>query len=133
MAFVLDASVTAVWAFCDEQQPVADSAFRALDHEQAWVPTLWWYEIRNILLVNERRNRITVAESTQFLIDMDNFPIFVDEEREPGGLFELARLYSLTVHDAAYLELAMRKRVPLATLDKALRLAAEAAGVALLS
>jgi predicted nucleic acid-binding protein len=133
MAFVLDASVTIVWAMRDEEHAVAQFALHALDTERALVPAIWWYEVRNILLVSERRQRISVADSIQFVKDLGNFPIDLDEVWTQAGLTELARLYSLSVYDAAYLELAIRKRIPLATLDKALRSAAEAAGIPLLA
>ena len=69
MPFVLDASVTASWAFPDEQNSVADRIGQLLESsaDSAIVPSLWWFEVRNILLVNERRGRTTVARSTVFL------------------------------------------------------------------
>lgn len=133
MSFVLDASVTIVWAMQDEMHPVADLAFEKLDTEQALVPALWWYEVRNILVVNERRMRISVADSTQFQRDLGKYPIRIGQIFDRPSLVDLARRFQITVYDAAYLELAIREQVPLATLDKALRVAAEAAGVPLLA
>jgi predicted nucleic acid-binding protein len=133
MAFVLDASVTVVWAMLDETHPVADLAFQRLDTEGALVPAIWWYEIRNILLVNERRQRISLADSTQFLDNLQDYPIEVQGILDHTTVAELARQYGLTIYDAAYLDLALRHHLPIATLDKALQAAAEAAGVPLLA
>ncbi len=133
MPFVLDASVTITWAMRDEEHPVADAAASRLKLEEALVPAIWWYEVRNILLVNERRKRISQTDSTQFFRDLDQLPIQADGAPDQSNLLRLARQYRLTVYDAAYLELAQRRGVPLATLDKALRAAAEAAGIPLLA
>jgi predicted nucleic acid-binding protein len=133
MPFVLDASVIITWAMQDEEHPIADIAARQLELEQALVPAIWWYEVRNILLVNERRQRISQEDSTQFLQGLDELPIRIDGVLENLSLSDLARQYRLTIYDAAYLQLAIRERLPLATLDKALRPAAEAAGVPLLA
>lgn len=133
MAFVLDASVTIVWAMLDETHPVAELAFQRLDTEGALVPAIWWYEIRNILLVNERRQRISLADSTQFLDNLQDYPIEVQGIPDHTTVAELARQYGLTIYDAAYLELALQHHIPIATLDKTLQAAAEAAGVPLLA
>jgi predicted nucleic acid-binding protein len=133
MPFVLDASVTITWAMQDETHPIADAASRRLLLDQGLVPPIWWCEVRNILLINERRQRISQADSTRFLHELDELPIKMDGVLDRPNLPDLARQFRLTVYDAAYLELAVRKSVPLATLDKALRTAAEAAGVPLLA
>jgi predicted nucleic acid-binding protein len=133
MSFVLDASVTITWAMRDEEHPVADAGAGRLKLEEALVPAIWWYEVRNILLINEKRQRISQTDSTRFLLDLDELPIQVDGISNRSNLLDLARQYRLTVYDAAYLELAQRHGVPLATLDKALRTAAEAAGIPLLA
>ena len=135
MAFVLDASVTLTWAFPDEHHPVALRANQLLEEtpEIALVPDLWWYEVRNILLVNERRGRITAEGTAVFLKSLVNLRIEIDSEHDGLPLLDLARSYELTVYDAAYLALAQRERIALATLDKALQAAARSAGVALLS
>ena len=67
MAFVLDASVSAVWALADESSSVADIAANRMKTENALVPPLWWYEVRNLLIVNERRQRMTVDDSAHYL------------------------------------------------------------------
>jgi predicted nucleic acid-binding protein len=133
MRFVLDASIAITWVMRDEDHPLADRAFRELQSGSAIVPGIWWYEIRNILVLNERRNRISPADSAQFLLDLGQFSIDVYFPDDGALLMDLSRRYRLTVYDAAYLALAMRDRLPLATLDKALQAAAQAAGVALLA
>jgi predicted nucleic acid-binding protein len=134
MAFVLDASVTLSWAFPDEQNPMALRAEQLLESEaeSALVPVLWWYEVRNILIVSERRGRTTPSNTAIFLKALASLPIVIDPEQDDRFLLTLARQYGLTIYDAAYLALAIREQVPLATYDKALKTAAVACGVALL-
>jgi predicted nucleic acid-binding protein len=138
MAFVLDASVSAVWALIDETNPMATQILdrwvaNPVDPETAFVPSLWWFEIRNLLVINERRKRIVAADSVSFLRVMSSFPIQIDEEPEEDAIFMFARRHQLSFYDAAYLELAQRRGVPLATLDKGLLNAAQAAGIPLLA
>jgi predicted nucleic acid-binding protein len=131
MAFVLDASVSACWAFADEDHAIADAAFSSLQTEQAVVPALWWFEVRNILVVNERRGRIHERETDFFLRALALFRIRIDREPEPAGVLRMARAQGLSVYDAAYLELAYREKLPLATLDRRLGEAARLVGVQL--
>jgi predicted nucleic acid-binding protein len=133
MAFVLDTSISAVWALADESSPLAERAANRLMKEVALVPQIWWYEIRNLLVVSERRKRITTADTIQYLKLLSTFPIQVDGIEDEQAIFRCARQFQLSFYDAAYLALAMRDRLPLATLDKALQAAAQAAGVALLA
>jgi predicted nucleic acid-binding protein len=131
MAFVLDASVSACWAFADEDHPIADAAFSSLQTEEAVVPALWWFEVRNILVVNERRGRIHEQETDIFLRALGLFRIRIDREPEHAGVLRIARARGLSVYDAAYLELAHREGLPLATLDRRLGEAARLMGVQL--
>ena len=133
MPFVVDASVTAAWALQEEDHPVALAAFERLKSDQAVVPILWWYELRNVLVVNERRGRIAPAEIELFLRDLANIEFNFDTMTNQVPVMSLARRHRLTFYDAAYLELAMRLRLPLATLDAALAAAARAEKVARLS
>jgi predicted nucleic acid-binding protein len=135
MAFVLDASVTLTWAFPDEQNPIAQRAWQLLEltAESALVPSLWWYEVRNILVVNERRGRITPSRTAVFLGEIAALPIVTDFAQDSLAVLEIARSYRLTIYDAAYLALALREYVPLATLDTDLRKAATAICVPLLA
>jgi predicted nucleic acid-binding protein len=132
MPFVLDASTTAAWCFPDEDDPAADLAFDRIADEPAIVPALWWAEIRNILIVGERRGRIDAAETVRFLADLDRLPIETDRTPASDVVLSLARRHDLTVYDALYLELAIRHSASLATLDTHLAAAAQVAGVLVL-
>ena len=131
MVFVLDASVAAAWAFDDEDHPVARAAGGQLRTGEAITPALWWFELRNALVVNERRGRITEAGTAAFLRTVARLPIATDRTPVEDDVLALARRHRLTVYDAAYLELARRLAAPLATLDAALATAAAAEGVTL--
>src|SRR5512141_2736684 len=124
MAFVLDASITACWAFQDEDHPDARLAFLAMRTQEALVPCLWWFEVRNILVVNERRRRITESDTAAFLLNLSRLRVRLDRPPEGDAVLRLARTHRLAVNDAAYLELAKREGLPLATLDTDLRRAA---------
>ena len=129
---VVDASVTAAWCFEDEQTMYARRRLRRSKDFVFFAPAIWPLEMANVLLVNERRKRITLAETARFVSLLNELAIQVDQ---PPGMrpFEatllLARAHGLSVYDASYLELALRKGAPLATLDSKLRAAAKAAGV----
>jgi predicted nucleic acid-binding protein len=131
---VIDSSVAIAWCFPDEQDAYSQSVLDALASEQAIVPDLWHLEVANTLLVGERRKRSTQANTVTWLGFFSSLPIAVDEETKAhafGDTLSLAREHGLSVYDAAYLELAMRRGVPLATLDDKLKAAAEAVGVPL--
>ena len=129
MPFVLDASAAAAWCFPDEQAHAADRAFDRLTTDEAVVPHLWWFEIRNVLIVNERRGRVTAADTSAFLRDLGRLPIRADGNPGEPLVLALARRHALTVYDAAYLELAVRLDAPVASLDRALNAAARSEGV----
>lgn len=131
MPFVLDASVVGCWVLPDETHATADRAEQAIAEDTAIVPALWWFEVRNLLLVNERRGRLSEAQTDAALQALSAFDIEVDRAPSESSLLSLSRAHALTVYDASYLELARRQRISLATLDRRLRAAAEAAGVAL--
>jgi len=129
MAFVLDASVAGPWALADEPSEAANRIATRLLIEEAIGPPLWWYEVRNLLVVCERRGRIEQADSDYFLARLDKYPIRIDPEIARDETLVLARKHQLTIYDAAYLELAIRSSASLATLDSALEAAAIAEGV----
>ncbi len=134
-AFVLDASIALAWCFADEAHEPALRVLDRLQESEALVPSLWLLEVGNALLGAERRGRLTQAESTRFLELLRRLPIRVEEPpaaRMWNDLLNLARLYRLSTYDAAYLDLAMRLALPLATLDEALREAAVQCRVELL-
>ena len=133
MHFVLDASVTACWAFQDEEHADAEWAFRQMRAGEAVVPCLWWFEVSNILVVNELRRRITPSDTAAFLVHLSKLRVREDRNPNEDSVLRLARAHRLSVYDAAYLELAQREGLPLATLDGDLRKAAVGEGVALLT
>jgi len=132
--FVLDGSVTLAWLFHDEQDPYADGVLAKLPDLEMLVPRLWHLEVANVLLVGERRKRCTQADTRTWLSYLSGLPILVDDATEVRAWSDtigLARQQDLSEYDAAYLELALRKGIPLATLDSKLKAAAQAIGVAL--
>jgi predicted nucleic acid-binding protein len=126
LTFVLDASLTLTWAFPDEWHVMAQRAREILESRggKAIVPRIWWYEVRNILIVNERRGRITPAGTAIFLKQIADLPIETAPAPDERILLDLARQTKLTVYDAAYLALAIEEKLPIATLDQALQNAA---------
>jgi len=130
MPIVVDCSVAAAWALVDERTAWTSAALQSATAEGAIVPSLFWYEIRNILVVNERRGRIEPTQSARFLADVDPLTD-VDLRPVESDLLELARAHNLTVYDASYLELARRLGLRLCTLDTQLIQAAAKVGVTL--
>ena len=134
-AFVIDASAVLAWCFEDEGGPEADLLIERVATEGAAAPGMWSLEVANGLVMGERRGRIRPAESAAFVAMIEELPLIADQATGARALHEtmgLAREHRLTVYDAAYLELAMRLGLPLATGDRSLGAAAERAGVALL-
>jgi predicted nucleic acid-binding protein len=130
--FVLDGSVALAWLFADEQDPYADAIIARLPGIEMIVPQLWHLEVANVLAVSERRGRCTPADTAQWLGFLAKLPIVVDDETQQRAWTDtlaLARQHGLTLYDAAYLELAVRENLPLASLDKQLKVAAKAIGV----
>jgi len=130
--FVLDCSLTVAWFFEDEMNRYAQAVEDSLSTAAAVVPGLWPLEVANALLVGERRSRATEANVTTFLRLLAALPIALDDDtasRAWQHSLHLARSHRLSVYDAAYLELALRQGLPLATLDRKLAAAATAAGV----
>jgi predicted nucleic acid-binding protein len=131
--FVLDASVAACWFFPDETHPVASRAWLLIQEDDAMVPAHWWFEVRNTMLVGERRGRST-EQRTGFAINrLERMTIRHAPHPLDADVFALARKYAMTFYDAAYLELAQRARLALATLDNKLASAARAEDVALVA
>ena len=134
MSLVLDSSTTLGWAYADEHVPYADAVLRDVQRHGAWVPSIWSLEIANALLVGERRLRITATDTRELLDSLAALPIQSDADvpnRVWTATMAIARVQHLTAYDAAYLELALRLDLPLATLDSRLRAAARQIGVGL--
>jgi predicted nucleic acid-binding protein len=128
MALVPDISAILSQALDDEDATYAEAVIDAIGAHEAVVPTLFWYEIRNALVMSERRKRLTPHQTAAFLSDLALLPFVVDESPREAIVLEMAHRHTLTVYDAAYLELAQRKNLPLATRDTALIRAAKGAG-----
>jgi len=131
---VLDASVAVAWCFEDESNHDADQVLDLMVKATALVPVTWTVEVSNALLAGERRRRSRPADTAQALDLLGSLNIRVDDESapEPGQLVSLARAERLSVYDALYLWLAIRKGLPLATLDGGLQRASRSAGVKLM-
>jgi predicted nucleic acid-binding protein len=132
---VLDSSIAISWCLPDEDAPEASEAQRRLASDGAVVAAHWPFEVTNALVMAARRKRIGVAFRNAALRDLAALPIRLDgetSERVWHDTLRLADAYELTVHDAAYLELANRTVLPLATLDTELRPAAQSLGVAVI-
>ena len=130
--FVLDGSLALAWYFRDEADPYADAVAARFPAARAVVPLIWPLEVANAVLMGERRQRSTEAQAAKWLTYLRFLPIAVDDEtndRAWGEVLSLARAHRLSAYDAAYLELAVRRGLPLATLDDKLKAAASAGGV----
>ncbi len=133
MDWVIDASLALAWGLPDETSPQADRFLsRVSGKDVLWVPSLWWYEVANALILAERRKRLTEADGIQLRELYGLLPIKTDTitgSEMMERLRTLARLYNLSAYDATYLELALRRGLRLATLDQNLRSAAQKAGL----
>ena len=133
MEWVLDSSLALSWVLPEEYSGRADAFLSKRSSEDTfWVPALWWYEVSNALLMAQKRNRITEADRIQMVALYALLPIQTDIPfylEAVGRLQELALAYSLTAYDAAYLELALRKGLAIATFDQRLTQAAQKAGI----
>lgn len=130
--FVLDSSIVAAWCFPDEGNDLTTSVLRALAlNYEAVAPSLWAYEVRNSILMGLRRRRLSTSDAQQFLESLQELPVHLTDPASYDSVFDLAREFELTVYDAAYLDLAIREKLPLSSLDKALCQAADKAGVIL--
>lgn len=131
--FIIDASLALSWLLPDERTPDSEPARRQfLAAEAVWVPAHWRLEVCNALWMAERRKRLDAAGVARAVALFVQLPVVVDSEtnaRAGSEILTLAREHSISVYDAAYLELALRKAAPLGSLDEALRTAASEAGL----
>ena len=135
MSLVLDASMTLAWIYLDETTGAMLQAFDALRENGAWGPALWRLEVANVLQMNVTRKRHRTMFRDAALAELALLPIHLDPNTDPhawGETLRLAERHGVTVYDAAYLELALRRNLALATLDRQLRTAAAKDGVELL-
>jgi predicted nucleic acid-binding protein len=130
---VLDASIAVAWCFADQATSYTEAILDALSREgEAVVPGIWPSEVANALLSAERRQKLSLAQATTHLTAIRLLPIAVEAvstERSFNQVLPLARQFGLTQYDAAYLEVALRYRLPLATMDVQLKRAAQKSGV----
>ena len=130
---VLDASISLAWLLDDETAPEADAARQRLATQSAYVPRIWHLEMRNALLVAERRGRLSRRMAEERLDALAELPIRTDQDPNFRAAMDLARKRGITFYDALYLELALRMTAALATLDNALARAAASEGLDLLT
>jgi predicted nucleic acid-binding protein len=134
-AFVVDCSIAMAWLFHYVATSKTAALLNRLATETALVPTWWFIEITNVLTMAERKGRITPTQSDAFIGDLSKLGIERDDEavdRAFTHLLALCRTHRLTSYDAIYLDLAIRRSLPLATLDDDLRKTARKLGVGLL-
>jgi predicted nucleic acid-binding protein len=132
--FVLDCSVALSWCFLDEQDPYALDVLRSMAKKQAIVPAIFPLELSNGLLMGERRKRSTEADTTKWLLSLASLPIDIDSRQTSEtftSVIPLARAHGMTSYDASYLELALRRSIPFATMEPKLRACANVLGVKL--
>lgn len=135
MSLVLDCSIVLAWVYGDETTELVRRVLDVLRQSGAWAPGLWRLEVANVLEMGVRRKRHDSAFRDGTLADLAQLPIQVDSETDQqawGATLRLAERHQLTLYDAAYLELALRRNLPLATLDADLRRAARSEKVELL-
>ena len=134
--FVIDASVALAWCFADETSGVADLVLDRLTGEEALTPAIWALEVANGMRTAERRGRLDAAELPRIRELLGGLPVrieVVELEQALGEVLEVARSLDLTAYDAAYLALASRRGLPLATIDDRLRQACDRAGIGLVA
>jgi len=132
MSMVLDSSATLAWVYSDEITEPIRHVFNLVSENGAWVPGLWKLEVANILEMGARRGRHDAAFRNSTLADLALLPISIDTETDRqawGATLQLSERHRLTLYDAAYLELALRRGLPLGSLNADLRRAAQAEGV----
>lgn len=133
--FVLDCSVSMTWCFEDERDRFAEQVLEEMETAKSVVPTIWPLEVANVLLLAQKKKRVTSLQVTSFVDALSALSITVDSStttRAMHSIYALAEKTKLTIYDAAYLELALREKIPLATLDRDLRSAAKKVGIELL-
>jgi predicted nucleic acid-binding protein len=131
-SFVIDASLALAWCFQDEATPATKALLIRMDNEAALVPSLWYVEIINVLAIAERKNRINQTKILEFISLIGGFDLEIDRETADHAfthILSLCRTYQLSSYDAVYLDLALRRHLPLATLDDPLKKAAKSIGV----
>ena len=133
MIWVIDCSFYSALFLPDESSSKVRNFFLNLTkNDELWVPSLWWYEIINVLIVSERRKRLVYSDVIKIFSLLEKLELVTDTLKDTffsKEIYELAQRYQLSAYDAAYLELAIRKGASLASLDKQLIKAASSSGI----
>lgn len=135
-AFVLDCSIAMAWCFEDEKSEFTDKLLSQMGQHSVVVPTIWPLEVANVLLLAQRKKRLSAVQAASFIDALSAFSIIVDPSTTTRAMHTILRLAEntkLTIYDAAYLELAFREKIPLATLDKDLIVAAKSMKIELMA
>lgn len=125
---VVDCSMAVAWVLADEDSPAITPVLELVQKTGGVATAVWWAEVRNALIRAERHGRMSLYGTEVALAALDALGIRLDDLPDSAPVLALTRRYGLTVYDAMYLELALRERCPLATLDRQLATAALAAG-----
>lgn len=133
MALVVDSSAVIALALTDENATYTEAVVRELAHQAGHAPLLFWYELRNVLIVNERRGRIAQTQSDEFLQIVSTLPITIDKSPDEAVVMSRVRQHGLSVYDASYLALAIQHVAAMATLDNKLGDAVVAEGLQVFS
>lgn len=134
-SFVVDASLAMAWCFRDESTPATEKLLAGMGDKVALVPAWWYIELTNVLALAERKGRIKADQVTEFIAVIEALNVEIDNEspqRAFTHLLPLCRTHGLTSYDSIYLDLALRRKLPLASLDEPLRKAAKKLGIKLL-
>lgn len=131
MAAVVDASIAAAWLLPDEKSASTDRTLLDLSGSMASVPSLFWHEVRNLILLAERRGRLSADEVQLCIAQLRGLPLEDAGHGSDYTVMGLAKAHSITAYDAVYLALAISKRLPLATTDKTLAAAARKEGISI--
>ena len=126
---VVDNSVFLAWCMGEEDDLAATETVLRIANAGGVAPRIWWYEFRNALLTNERRGRISSEQMSRVLAASLALNVEIDESHDEAQLLDFARRFDLTTYNAAYLEVAFRRNLPLATFDHQLWKAADAIGI----
>ena len=129
MSFVVDASIVAAWLLPDESNELAEEARLAMKSEDALAAELLLHEIRNILVISERRKRVTADGAVSLLVGLRKVPLIIVDMKDDFSILQLAREHRLSGYDATYLALAVAQNTALVTLDRKLDAAARVAGL----
>lgn len=130
---VIDSSIAISWGMPDEKSVAANRALALARQEDVLVPAIFWTEVRNICLVNERRGRIAITDTTTAIKMIEGFRPQIDDRASHEAVLNLAREHGLSGYDAAYLALAIAEECTLATLDKRLARSAIVEGLSVIS